>query len=199
MPHPETHTTLAAQTLAEIKERASRGPNPDVPLNLAARDRLVLLALVDQLIQEKEDAARSMRDRAAQEVLFQPGTRAPLAISEAIAALPLFPDAEPEPPAATFHLCAEHVTLLRHQSDRDPHAKRPYGSSDVPRDVACILNWHTDVDEDPVAREGARELHHETGTALEVILSAGTTAPGVYHQDQAGTWYWAGTGDRGDQ
>lgn len=38
-------------------------------------------------------AARSMRERAAQEVLFQPGTRVPMAISEAISALPLLPDA----------------------------------------------------------------------------------------------------------
>lgn len=57
-----------------------------------------------------EAAARSMRERAAQEVLFQSGTRAPMAISEAIDALPLLPDTTEDTDSTVHVATPEGIT-----------------------------------------------------------------------------------------
>jgi hypothetical protein len=99
-----------------------------------------------------------------------------------------------------FTLKPEHVALLRRgnvgwNSDEsgapglDP--KRPYGNSDVPRDVAEILGakpiggwdseaWEVYLD---AHRDRLVNLHHETETALAVVLAAGSFEPGNYEAD----------------
>jgi len=85
----------------------------------------------------------------------------------------------------TFELKPEHIALLRsaywnYQNceygapEIDP--KRPYGNSDVEGDVREILNLPDLSDEE------ADALHHETVTAIEVILSTKTFEPGVYER-----------------
>lgn len=93
-----------------------------------------------------------------------------------------------------FTLTDEHITLLREMSVGwegypgshggapiiDP--KRPYGNSDVERDIAETLGWPIDEDEgltDEQA-ERARDLHAEMEYALMVALQAGTFTPGRY-------------------
>lgn len=99
----------------------------------------------------------------------------------------------------TFELKVEHLTLLRNAcwewQDCETGApamdpKRPYGNSNVPRDVAEILEWDFDPDEDlpEDIEEAAMALHRETETALEVITCALSLRLGVY-ENQAGTVY----------
>ncbi|QVJ00403.1 hypothetical protein KGD82_16720 [Nocardiopsis eucommiae] len=164
-------------------EEAAKFAKAALVAGQAAGDRVISDAELRGLL-------TSMRERAAQ--LAAEGRVWGHLLADDIRDLPLFPDAEPEPPAATFILKVEHVTLLQLKDDHDPDAKRPYGSSDVPADVADLLGWYGDADENPRMRDDARALHDETGTALAVILSAGTTAPGTYHQDHNGTWHPAG-------
>ncbi|MEE2040112.1 hypothetical protein Q8791_23115 [Nocardiopsis sp. CT-R113] len=182
----------AARILADIRARVAADLVSDGPLTQEQRDRFHLLDMFDQLTQRAHDygaqTATDMREQIAEwaDTSRLYGKRAGTYIRSM-----LLPPAS-KPPVATFTLTAEHVTLLQAKDDHDPDAKRPYGNSDVPVDVADLLGWDVDVWEDAAARDRARELHHETGTALQVILSAGTTTPGVYHQDQDDNWTPAG-------
>lgn len=62
--------------------------------------------------------------------------------------------------------------------------KRPYGNSFVPQDVADILEWKYELDDDedfPEEIESkALKIHKETETALQIILSTKSFIPGVY-------------------
>lgn len=98
-----------------------------------------------------------------------------------------------------FTLTAEHVKLLQQAyvgwqdcetgaPEIDP--KRPYGSSDVERDVAGILGW-PEAEEERMPghiEDKARAIHRETETALQVILSTGSFDPGVYERVSFGEW-----------
>lgn len=97
-----------------------------------------------------------------------------------------------------FTLTPEHVKLLRRMNvgwqdcetgapEIDP--KRPYGNSDVPGDVADILEWEghlvrngwsEETEMSDAAEERALALHAETETALQVVLSTGSFEPGEY-------------------
>ena len=96
-----------------------------------------------------------------------------------------------------FTLTQDHVTLLRAMyvgwqdcetgaPEIDP--KRPYGNSDVARDVAEMLGWITSeaVDENDGLSEAmidkAEALHQETAIALQIVLSTGCFTPGKYRQ-----------------
>lgn len=102
-----------------------------------------------------------------------------------------------------FTLTAAHIKLLRafnvtwYEIETGAPAidgKRPYGNSDVPRDVIAEvgeeMGWERDEDEctPRLWREqeaAAFELHKQTKTALQIVLSTGSFAPGVYRSD----WY----------
>lgn len=65
--------------------------------------------------------------------------------------------------------------------------KRPYGNSDVPRDMAELLGVEPEGDEYGDADElssGQREellrLHRETETALQIVLATGAFEAGLY-------------------
>lgn len=98
-----------------------------------------------------------------------------------------------------FTLTAEHVALLKRMCvdwrdepyDGAPviNIKRPYGNSNVWRDVAEIIGL-TPVEGDDGEKywpEGTRErcmvLHRETDKALQVCLTAQTFEPGEYVAD----------------
>lgn len=98
-----------------------------------------------------------------------------------------------------FQLTDEHIALLTgngrvwiewdHAMNGAPcmDAKRPYGNSDLPRDIADILGWEYDPEEGVSNEQFARalRLHNQTQMALEVILNARTFEPGTY---QTGPW-----------
>ncbi len=89
-----------------------------------------------------------------------------------------------------FTLKPEHIKLLRRAYIRTSEyetgapeidGKRPYGNSYVAGDVAEILGIK--VGEDGLTDEQARELldlHYETTTALQVILTTGSFEPGEF-------------------
>lgn len=93
-----------------------------------------------------------------------------------------------------FTLTQDHVTLLRAMyvgwqncetgaPEIDP--KRPYGNSDVARDVAEMLGWITPEaasdDGLPEAMiDKAEALHRETAIALQIVLSTGCFTSGKY-------------------
>jgi hypothetical protein len=98
-----------------------------------------------------------------------------------------------------FTLTQQHVDLLRRMNVRwedDAYdgapaidAKRPYGNSDVWRDVAEIIGLAPTVDDEGETHwpQGTRDqcmaLHRETEKALQVCLTAGTFKPGEYVAD----------------
>ena len=100
----------------------------------------------------------------------------------------------------TFELRAEHVKLLRaanvtwYEIETGAPAidgKRPYGNSDVAGDVIDLMDWKADPDDvtprqDREDRAKAMQLHDETKTALQVVLSTGSFEPGVYESDWHG-------------
>lgn len=95
-----------------------------------------------------------------------------------------------------FELTEDHVKLLRASwvnrelsgveygaAEIDP--KRPYGNSAVEHDIAEILGMEILADEEgdyipEATRTRCRELHEQTPTALQVVLSTGSFEPGVY-------------------
>lgn len=90
-----------------------------------------------------------------------------------------------------FTLKQDHLTLLNHMwvgwSDSEYGApeidpKRPYGNSDVARDVADLLGWEYDDDEGLTdkQRKTADELHSQTGIALQIILATQSFKLGTY-------------------
>lgn len=93
----------------------------------------------------------------------------------------------------TFTLTEQHITLLRAScvlaglsgyehgaAAIDP--KRPYGNSDVIRDVARLIG--VELVDDEYLRKADRErcslLHEQTPTALQIVLVTGVFQPGVY-------------------
>lgn len=76
--------------------------------------------------------------------------------------------------------------------------KKPYGNSDVERDIAEILDapdsdWEWDEDDEyldltPGAREHFTRLHVETMIVLHIVLAARDTRPGRYFRDDAIGW-----------
>lgn len=100
-----------------------------------------------------------------------------------------------------FELTADHLTLLQNMCvdwwDEETGApsidpKRPYGNSDVKRDIVLMLGWiktsdlaiAEDEDDAELARlfRNAEELHKETQTALQICLVTGKFEPGTYRQ-----------------
>lgn len=94
--------------------------------------------------------------------------------------------------ATSFTLTHEHLTLLRNANviwvpsmrggpAIDP--KRPYGGSNMAKDIASLLEWTWDGDEMSdamVAR--AERLHSETALALQICLSLGQFKAGRYER-----------------
>ena len=97
-----------------------------------------------------------------------------------------------------FVLTEDHVKLLARFNVNwwdaefgapsiDP--KRPYGNSDVLRDIAKILRWKlSKISADEIGLsslqvEKARQLHAQTETALQVILSTQSFVPGTYERE----------------
>jgi hypothetical protein len=106
-------------------------------------------------------------------------------------------------PTDTFDLTGDLVKLLRASVvDRelseweygaaqiDP--KRPYGNSDVERDIATTLGWipdSADIEVEDEMRARAKALHAQTPMALQVVLESGSFAPGRYERKRyVGTW-----------
>lgn len=93
-----------------------------------------------------------------------------------------------------FTLTQDHIKLLRSSYVRwdDSYfgapsidSKRPYGNSDVPSDIARILNW--DYDEETglssELEKKARAIHEEMEHALQVVLTSGSFEPGEFVQE----------------
>lgn len=89
--------------------------------------------------------------------------------------------------AKSFTFTEQHRKLLQRMTvgwgsdefgapEIDP--KRPYGNSDVYRDMAEILGWPDDLSEDQIRQ--LDQLHSETQTALEILLQHGMVIPGEY-------------------
>lgn len=96
-----------------------------------------------------------------------------------------------------FTLTADHLTLLCAANvgwDGCEYGapaidcKRPYGNSYVPGDIAAILGWQTDPDRglSRGQEDHAREIHEQTRSALQVVLSTGAFEPGTYVSDDYG-------------
>ena len=109
-----------------------------------------------------------------------------------------------------FTVTEDHLTLLRHahlywdygEGYGAPaiNPKRPYGNSDVERDIAEILeapdsDWECDEDGEylypnptPEAQERFTRLHVETMIVLHIALAAGEFRPGRYIRDDVIGW-----------
>lgn len=105
----------------------------------------------------------------------------------------------------TFTLTDAHVKLLQRAFVRwddceygapaiDP--KRPYGNSDVEHDIAEILGWEIQTDEDDdrfltrLQVETAEIFHRETETALQIVLRTGSMAVGTYRRSKSWRTDW---------
>lgn len=90
-----------------------------------------------------------------------------------------------------FILTKDHIKLLQRMyvgwqdcetgaPEIDP--KRPYGNSDVDEDVAEILDIKPTSGDylSDKQRERMFELHHQTLTALQIVLCTGKFQPGTY-------------------
>lgn len=97
-----------------------------------------------------------------------------------------------------FTLTEQHIELLQNanviwNADAtgapaiDP--KRPYGNSNVPGDVAEILEYESPEDSD--AKQDLLDIHEETKVALQIILTLKTFQPGNFKKvDQYGDMVW---------
>lgn len=96
-----------------------------------------------------------------------------------------------------FELTQDHITLLRHSfvqsrlSDVETGAaeidgKHPYGNSNVAVDVAELLGWEFDSDEElpDEVYDQAMEIHAETPIALQIVLFTGAFEPGNYYRPE---------------
>lgn len=107
-----------------------------------------------------------------------------------------------------FTVTQDHISLIQHMyvgwDDAEFGApgidpKRPYGNSDVYRDIHEILTdgarWpdEDDPEYDSGKREGLedayKQLHEETQTALQIFLVTGKMEPGNY-EAEAYTTKW---------
>ena len=107
-----------------------------------------------------------------------------------------------------FTVTEDHLKLIRNfyvgwndcetgAPEIDP--KRPYGNSYVPGDVGDILGWERNEDgeltEDQEAE--AYQVHSETETVLQIVLSVGAFEPGLYERVHAYSNEWVYVGDAG--
>lgn len=110
--------------------------------------------------------------------------------------------------ASKFTVTEDHLKLLRHIHGLywDPgegygalsiNPKKPYGNSNVPQDVAEIVeapdsDWEWDYDR--VLRAEAEDrylrLHVEAGIALKIALATGEFRPGRYTRTDARSNDW---------
>ncbi len=104
----------------------------------------------------------------------------------------------------TAEVLSEHLMLLRRAyvgwDDCEFGApaidcKRPYGNSSVERDVAEILGWPCDRDDDvpDVLKQRATALHKGTEAALQIALTAGSFGPdilGSYVKCVCTSYHW---------
>jgi len=101
-----------------------------------------------------------------------------------------------------FELTADHLVLLKsayvgwqdcETGAPEINPKRPYGNSDVATDIIGILGWDWPPEEEEEKcdslRARALSIHHETHTALQIVLGCQTLVPGLYR-------YIAGPYDR---
>lgn len=102
----------------------------------------------------------------------------------------------------TFKLTSNHIKLLQNMYWRmsdcefgapEVDGKRPYGNSYVEPDIAEIIGMKFDREEglsSDQERE-CRELHNETVTAIEIILSTKSFKTGTYARSgQYGDYTW---------
>ncbi len=94
--------------------------------------------------------------------------------------------------AERFELTEDHLKLLGRAyvgwEDCEYGApaincKRPYGNSAVEDDIAEILGWEIADADDGLTdeqRERAAAIHHETETALQIVLVARDFRPSLY-------------------
>jgi hypothetical protein len=107
-----------------------------------------------------------------------------------------------------FTVTDDHLKLLQHvylywdygEGYGAPaiNSKKPYGDSDVERNIAEILDapdsdWECDGDDEyadltPEARERFTQLHVETMIVLHIVLAARDIRPGRYIRDDAIGW-----------
>ena len=104
-------------------------------------------------------------------------------------------------PTIIFELTEDHIKLLRSAyvtwcyeewgaPQIDP--KRPYGDSSIARDVAEILGWELEGEEDgePALSDRqhtrALELHEQTEVALQIVLRTGSFEPGLHEASKYG-------------
>lgn len=115
--------------------------------------------------------------------------------------------------AEHFAITANHLILLRRMNIGwggceygapcvDP--KRPYGNGDVVGDMARLLNVPTVPTDDeethwpPGTSDKMRQLHLQTQTALDIVLSTGSFVVGNYTREAYGQpWILAGKDDDG--
>lgn len=103
----------------------------------------------------------------------------------------------------TFKMTDKHIKLLRNANVRWEDieygapaidGKRPYGNSDVTSDIVKLLFGDVPEDAQEALSDYARQLHKETETALQIILSTGTFEPGNYvSDDYFSNWKLEGT------
>lgn len=99
-----------------------------------------------------------------------------------------------------FTVTAEHLTLLRHANvgwcgdefgapTIDP--KRPYGNSNVHRDIAGLLGFAPADPDGEFTAEQMQEMdliHGGTQTALQIVLATGRFEAGTYTSEDWSTW-----------
>lgn len=98
-----------------------------------------------------------------------------------------------------FELKEEHLKLLRNMNVRWDECefgapaidyKRPYGSSNVYKDMAKILGirgFEDSEEETSFSREQVilmENLHRENKVALQIVLKTGKFEPGIYVADE---------------
>jgi hypothetical protein len=100
-----------------------------------------------------------------------------------------------------FTVTDEHIALLRAAVVRwedceygapSIDCKRPYGNSYVERDIAAILGWPHDraAGLTDIQESRARELHEQTETVLQIILTTGAMQAGDYVRSETYTKDW---------
>lgn len=99
----------------------------------------------------------------------------------------------------TFEMTELHVELLRNMvvswsgtefGAPEINPKRPYGNSDVLRDMRELLEPDVALDDEgnPSGASqwtdaGLEEMHVQTETALQIVLATGSFEPGLYEAD----------------
>lgn len=99
-----------------------------------------------------------------------------------------------------FFLKEEHIKLLKNAyvswEDCEFGAptidcKRPYGNSNVYHDIAEILGYPYDDEDDSVNDyDKMRRIHEETQTALQIFLYTGRMEAGTYKRDGYSSSRW---------